>query len=137
MTDKSNERDSCFHQEATERSAAMPLDDGNQPCETACAMKVTDLQTDELRQACQAYKVKELYAFGSVVSGQLTATSDLDFLVQFDRSGVDGAFGQFMGFKERLESLYGRPVDLLTLQRFRNPLFQQEIDRSKLLVYAA
>lgn len=100
-------------------------------------MKVTDLQTDELRQVCQAYKVKELYAFGSVVSGQLTATSDLDFLVQFDRSGVDGAFGQFMGFKERLESLYGRPVDLLTLKRFRNPFFQQEIDRSKLLVYAA
>ena len=100
-------------------------------------MNVTDLQTDELRQACQAYKVRELYAFGSIVSGGLTATSDLDFLVRFDRSGVDGAFGQFMGFKERLESLYGRPVDLLTLKRFRNPLFQEEIDRSKSLVYAA
>lgn len=100
-------------------------------------MKVADLQTEELRQACQAYKVKELYAFGSVVSGQLTATSDLDFLVQFDRNGVDGAFGQFMGFKQKLEDLYGRPVDLLTLKRFRNPFFQQEIDRSKTLIYAA
>lgn len=100
-------------------------------------MTVTDLQTDELRAACQAYQVQELYAFGSVVTGELRATSDLDFLVRFERSGGDGAFGQFMGFKERLESLYGRPVDLLTLRRFRNPLFQQEIDRSKSLVYAA
>jgi len=100
-------------------------------------MKVADLQTDELRRACQAYQVKELYAFGSVVSGQLTATSDLDFLVQFDRNGVDGAFGQFMGFKQRLEDLYGRPVDLLTQKRFRNPYFQQEIDQSKTLIYAA
>lgn len=100
-------------------------------------MTVTDLQTDELREACRAYNVKELYAFGSVVSGGLTETSDLDFLVQFERREVEGAFGQFMGFKQRLEDLYGRPVDLLTVKRFRNPLFQQEIDRSKSLIYAA
>ncbi|MDI1319986.1 MAG: nucleotidyltransferase domain-containing protein [bacterium] len=100
-------------------------------------MTVSDLQTAELREACRAYKVKELYAFGSVVSGARTAGSDLDFLVQFDRQGVEGAFGQFMGFKEKLEELYGCPVDLLTLKRFRNPLFQEEIDRSKSLIYAA
>jgi predicted nucleotidyltransferase len=100
-------------------------------------MTVADLQTDELRAACQAYNVKELYAFGSVVSGGLTETSDLDFLVQFERHGVEGAFGQFMGFKQRLEDLYGRPVDLLTVKRFRNPLFQQAVDRSKSLIYVA
>ncbi len=100
-------------------------------------MTVSDLQTDELREACRAYKVRELYAFGSVVSGALQPTGDLDFLVRFDRKGTDGAFDQFMGFKEKLESLYGRPVDLLTLKRFRNPIFQQEVDRSKSLIYAA
>lgn len=71
------------------------------------------------------------------MSGGLTQTSDLDFLVQFERTGSDGAFDQFMGFKEKLESLYGRRVDLLTLKPFRNYLFQQEIDRSKSLIYAA
>ncbi len=100
-------------------------------------MTVSDLQSEELRNACKAYKVKELYAFGSVVSGGLTEASDLDFLVQFERTGSDGAFDQFMGFKDKLESLYGRRVDLLTLKRFRNPLFQLEIDRSKSLIYAA
>lgn len=100
-------------------------------------MTVKDLQTDQLRQTCRAYHVRELYAFGSVVTGGLTETSDLDFLVQFDRSGAEGAFGQFMGFKESLEGLYGRPVDLLTLKRFRNQIFQVEVDRSKSLIYAA
>ncbi len=100
-------------------------------------MTVSDLQTDELREACRTYNVKELYAFGSVVSGGMTAASDLDFLVQFERTGADGAFGQFMGFKQKLEDLYGHPVDLLTLKPFRNRLFQQEIDRSKSLIYAA
>ena len=61
----------------------------------------------------------------------------LDFLVQFERAGSGGAFDQFMGFKDKLESIYGRRVDMLTLKPFRNPLFQQEIDRSKSLIYAA
>ena len=68
-------------------------------------MTVADLQTDALRDTCRAYKVRELYAFGSVVSGEMTLTSDLDFLVKFDRTGTDGAFDQFMGFKGKLLSL--------------------------------
>lgn len=100
-------------------------------------MNVTDLKTKELEQACKEFQVKELYAFGSVVSGELSNTSDLDFLVEFKRTGYVGSFDQFMGFKQRLEDIYQRPVDLLTIKRFRNPLFQQEVDRSKTLVYAA
>jgi len=100
-------------------------------------MTVADLSSEELRAACRIFSVKELYAFGSVVQGDFTAGSDLDFLVRFDRAGPDGAFDQFMGFKEKLESIYARPVDLLTLQPFRNRVFQEEIDRSKQLIYAA
>jgi predicted nucleotidyltransferase len=114
-----------------------PLTITDTSAKTLARMTVADLQTHELRQACKTFKVKELYAFGSVLSGELTAESDLDFLVQFEREGADGAFAQFMGFKEKLEELYGRPVDLLTHKRFRNPVFQEEIDRSKSLIYAA
>jgi hypothetical protein len=100
-------------------------------------MTVADLQSQELVKACKAYKVMELYAFGSIVSGNFKAESDLDFLVRFEREGSDGAFLQFMGFKEKLEELFGRPVDLLILKHFRNPVFQEEVDNSKLLIYAA
>ncbi|TVP99651.1 MAG: nucleotidyltransferase [Balneolaceae bacterium] len=100
-------------------------------------MKVSDLKTKELEQACKDYQVKELYVFGSVVSGKFTQQSDLDFLVNFNRSGFEGAFDQFMGFKERLESIYERPVDLIHLKKFRNPLFEEEVEKSKTLLYAA
>lgn len=100
-------------------------------------MTIADLQTEPLRNVCRAHNVRELFAFGSVVSGDYTDGSDLDFIVRFESDAVAGAFDRFMSFKEELEKLFGRPVDLLSLKRFRNPVFQAEVDRSKVLVYAA
>lgn len=100
-------------------------------------MNITQLKTAKLEQACEDFRVKRLYVFGSAASGQLSDRSDLDFLVEFDRQGYQGAFEQYMGFKQRLETIYQRPVDLVTVKKFRNPLFQREIDSSKTLIYAA
>lgn len=100
-------------------------------------MNISDIKTKELEQACKDYQVKSLYVFGSVATGDFSENSDLDFLVEFYRSGYKEAFDQYMGFKGRLEKIYGRPVDLVTLKEFRNPVFQQEVDESKTLVYAA
>ena len=40
-----------------------------------------------------------------------------------------------MDFKEKLEDLFGRPVDLLENQAIRNPIFRKVLDREKRLVY--
>src|SRR5690625_7241196 len=96
-------------------------------------MKVSDLKTNELEQACRDFQVKELYVFGSVVSGKMSQDSDLDFLVVFNRSGFEGAFDQYMGFKERLEKIYERQVDLINIKKFRNSLYEDELEISKLL----
>ncbi len=58
-------------------------------------------------------------------------------LVEFNRNGYQGAFEQYMGFKQHLEEIYQRPVDLVTIKKFRNPIFQKEVDSSKILIYAA
>jgi predicted nucleotidyltransferase len=100
-------------------------------------MNFADLKTEKLEQACKYFQVGELYIFGSALSENFSATSDLDFLVLFKRDGYKGAFDQFMGFKEKLEEIYRRPVDLLTLGNFRNPLFREEVEKSKILLYAA
>ena len=96
-------------------------------------MKVSDLKNKELVQACKEFQVKKLYAFGSAVSGEVSPESDLDFLVDFERTGYAGSFDQFMGFKQRLEEIYQRPVDLLTVRKFRNPLFQQEVVKAQII----
>jgi len=98
---------------------------------------VSNFNTKELQQLCREFNVKELYLFGSAVSGNFSPDSDLDFIVNFDRTGYAGAFDQFVDFKQRLEQIYGRPVDLYHQKKFRNAIFQQEVDQSKELVYAA
>lgn len=91
----------------------------------------------QIEAACREFSVRALYVFGSFATGEAKPDSDLDLLVEFERDGVDGAFDQFMGFKERMEAICGRPVDLVTNKRFRNPYFEQSVEAEKQLVYAA
>jgi predicted nucleotidyltransferase len=100
-------------------------------------MTLQSINTPTLQSICQHFDVRELYAFGSIVSGEMTAESDIDLLVVFDRQSPDGAFDQFMDLKMALEAEFGRSVDLLTLKPFRNTIFQQQIDQTKVLLYAA
>jgi|SRR6056297_500023 len=96
-----------------------------------------NLKKEQLQQICKKYNVKELYLFGSATTDDFSEESDLDFIVKFDRQGFEGAFDQFIDFKQELEHIYGRPVDLYHLKKFRNTIFQKEVERSKELLYAA
>jgi predicted nucleotidyltransferase/predicted transcriptional regulator len=87
--------------------------------------------------ACREFEVNKLYLFGSLARDEAHEESDVDLLVEFKRKGVTGAFDQFMGFKERMESILNRPVDIITNKRFRNPYFQQAVEAEKQLIYAA
>ncbi|CAN5357749.1 nucleotidyltransferase family protein [soil metagenome] len=100
------------------------------------AMKV-DLKKEQIQELCKKFNVKELYLFGSATTDDFSEDSDLDFIVKFDRQGFEGAFDQFIDFKHELEQMYGRSVDLYHHKKFRNSIFQQEVERSKKLLYAA
>jgi uncharacterized protein len=101
-------------------------------------MDLSAINTPELHALCARYQVLELYAFGSVVTGEMHEDSDLDFIVRFaSMPAAAGAFDRFMDFKAGLEALFGRRVDLLTLKPFRNRIFQAEVDQHKKLLYAA
>lgn len=92
---------------------------------------------DAISQACKRFNVRSLHIFGSYADGSSHGLSDIDFIVDFKRAGYHGAFEQFMGLKEELETILERPVDLLTNTRFRNEVFKEEVERSKRLVYAS
>jgi len=96
-----------------------------------------DIKEKELQKLCQEFSVKKLYLFGSAITDKFNNHSDLDFLVEFHRNGFKGAFDQFSNFKAQLELLYNRKIDLLSATKFRNPIFKNELDRSKKLIYAA
>lgn len=98
---------------------------------------IAELKTLQLQKLCEKYKVKELYLFGSASTDNFSESSDLDFIVDFNRQSIDGAFDQFIDFKHELEQIYGRPVDLYHHKKFRNTIFRQEVERTKKLLYAA
>lgn len=50
----------------------------------------------------------------------MTADSDIDLLVRFDREDYEGAFEQLMTFKEAIKSYLQCPVDLVVEKPFRN-----------------
>ena len=61
---------------------------------------------------------------------------DLDFLVEFDDVPPATYAQAYFSLKEGLESLFGRPVDLVTSSGLENPFFRERIDAERRMVYA-
>ena len=92
----------------------------------------------DLTELCRRFYVRRLDLFGSAARGDFDpARSDLDFLVEFDRNAELNAFDAYFGFKEALEELFGRSVDLVEAGAVQNPFLKASIEESRENVYAA
>jgi uncharacterized protein len=92
----------------------------------------------ELTELCREFHVRRLELFGSALTSAFNpAHSDLDFLVEFEPLPHGDYATAFFGFKESLERLFGRSVDLVIASAIRNPYFRRGVDKSKALLYAA
>ena len=98
-------------------------------------MNIVEENINELVDLCKLHKVRELYIFGSVLTDKFNDHSDIDLIVQFDHIDILEYFDNYMDFKEKLETLLGRPVDLLENQAIHNPILRKVVDRNKKLVY--
>lgn len=101
-------------------------------------LPLIESKRSEVEAACRRRAVRQLELFGSAARDDFDpASSDLDFLVEFDASTTLPALDQYFGLKEELEALFGRPVDLIMPRAVRNPYVRAEIERDRLLLYAA
>ena len=98
-------------------------------------MNIIEKNIDSLVSLCKQYKVKELYIFGSILTSKFNKDSDIDMLVQFDKIDILEYADNYFDFKEKLEKLLGREIDLLENQAIRNPIFRKILDRDKKIVY--
>jgi predicted nucleotidyltransferase len=98
-------------------------------------MNLIEKNIDILIGLCKRHKVKELYIFGSILTSRFNDSSDVDFLVQFDNVDILEYADNYFDFKEKLEKLLDREIDLLENQAIRNPIFRKVLDRDKKLVY--
>lgn len=100
--------------------------------------KLIEEHIEELQDISRKNSVAELYVFGSAVSNEFYDQSDIDFayVLKEDLSPIE--YGDaFFGLLEDLENLFERNIDLLSYRVVKNPIFKQELDRTKKSLYAA
>jgi hypothetical protein len=98
-------------------------------------MNLIDKNIEAIKILCDKHKVKEFYVFGSILTESFNDLSDIDLLVQFGQIDLLNYFDNYMDFKEALERLFKRPIDLVENQAIRNPIFRRKVDREKQLIY--
>ncbi|MDD2903313.1 MAG: nucleotidyltransferase family protein [Syntrophales bacterium] len=82
---------------------------------------------EENREKIKGFGVTRLGLFGSAVRGEATNTSDLDFVVEFEKKTFDA----YMNLKRFLEELFGCKVDLVIQDgikpRLREPILKETL----------
>lgn len=92
---------------------------------------------EDLKALCLQYNVKSLYAFGSVCTAKFDEKSDIDFLISFRPMDYVEYAETYFELTEKLESLFKRPVDLVTDKSLGNPYFIESINQTKTPIYEA
>ena len=95
---------------------------------------------DELRALCRRFRVRRLEVFGSAARSDDfdPARSDIDFLVDFEAEAHDLA--RFIDFKDALEMLLNRRVDLVdrkAIEASRNYIRKEHILTGAEPIYVA
>lgn len=98
-------------------------------------MKALKDHLEQIKQLCNTYHVRSLFAFGSVVSDRLKAGSDIDLIVDIDSKDPLDYSDNYFGLKFQLENILKRPVDLLEDKALRNPFLKEQINNTKVLFY--
>lgn len=67
----------------------------------------------KIKKFCNTHHIIKLSLFGSVLTDRFTKKSDVDVLVEFDKSHIPSFFG-LADMQFELEKLFDRSVDLRT-----------------------
>lgn len=92
---------------------------------------------NQINKLCKNHKVRQLFAFGSVIDDRFTDGSDIDLIVDFQTSDPIDYAENYFALKFSLEELLNRPIDLLEQRAIQNKYLLQSINKSKKLIYEA
>jgi len=92
---------------------------------------------EQINRLCENHKVKQLYAFGSVLEKRFSDNSDIDLIVDFQSVDPIDYAENYFALKFSLQDLLERPIDLLEQRAILNKYLLQSINESKRLIYEA
>jgi predicted nucleotidyltransferase len=85
---------------------------------------------------CRDWDIKQLDLIGSATRDDFRPeSSDIDVLVEFE--GTSDLFHRYFTLKERLESLFGRKVDVIQAGAVKNPYVRETIERDRMIIYGS
>jgi predicted nucleotidyltransferase len=99
-----------------------------------------DLPLEEIASICLKHGVEELSVFGSALRPDFAPTSDIDFLVRFQREDAGPWLGKFDDLENDLSRLIGRQVDVVdksAIEHDLNWVRRKNILSSALKIYVA
>jgi predicted nucleotidyltransferase len=96
-----------------------------------------DNYIDSIKGLCEIHKVRHLFAFGSVLTDNFKADSDIDLLVEINSDDPIDYAENYFDLKFKLEDLLKRPIDLLEERGLKNSFLIQRINDSKKVIYEA
>lgn len=102
-------------------------------------MKIIDENISKIYEICKEFYIKKLWVFGSILTPDFNNESDIDLLVEFDRSKIDilDMADIFFGFIDRMETLLERKIDLVEYSAIKNKYFKEEVDATKKILWTA
>jgi uncharacterized protein len=92
---------------------------------------------DEIQKLCKIYSIEFMYVFGSVCTDRFDNDSDIDLLIKFKDISIEEYTDNYFELHYKLEELFNRKIDLLTMNSLSNPFFIEGIEKTKELLYAA
>lgn len=98
-------------------------------------MSIIERNIDAIKKLCAVYAVAQMSVFGSVLTDRFNDDSDIDILVTFDALPVENYAENYLQLQESLQNLLGREVDLVEDKAIRNPVFRNQVDRTKVQIY--
>lgn len=88
---------------------------------------------ERIAKFCQKNYISQMSLFGSVLTDQFTAKSDVDFLVEFQPEHIP-TFFDIVTMEEELSDIIGRHADLRT-EKGVSRYFRDEIVANALKIY--
>lgn len=85
---------------------------------------------------CKKWNIIEFAVFGSVLTGDFRADSDVDVLVTFGPGGGI-TFDNRVDMQDELRTIFGRDADLVEKKAISNPFRRHSILTTKEVLYAA
>ncbi len=94
-----------------------------------------NFESEKFIALCRTNNVKELYAFGSVLTADFDDQSDIDLLVEINEPDPIRRGKFLLSLYHEFESLFKKRVDLVTSSSIKNHFFEDYIGSRKKLIY--